>query len=190
MSAPLLSVIPESFETERLLIRAPLPGDGAAVNHAIRDSIDELRPWMPWAQAVPSVEQSEENILQAQQKFLDRTDLRLLLIHKETGQLIGSSGLHRIDWTVRAFEIGYWVRSTEARHGYITEAVRGIARYAIDELGANRIEIRCDARNIRSENVARRSGFTLEGILRNEKRGMDGTLRNTLLFSRVRGVEY
>ncbi len=66
MSGPLLASIPESFETERLLIRVPLPGDGEALNHAIRESIDELRPWMPWAQDIPSVAQSEENILQAQ----------------------------------------------------------------------------------------------------------------------------
>ncbi len=66
MSEPLLASIPESFETERLLIRAPLAGDGEALNHEIQDSIDELRPWMPWAQDMPSVAQSEENILQAQ----------------------------------------------------------------------------------------------------------------------------
>ncbi|MNI91389.1 putative ribosomal N-acetyltransferase YdaF [compost metagenome] len=103
---------------------------------------------------------------------------------------MGSSGLHRIDWQTRKFEIGYWVRTSCSRQGYISEAVAAIADYAIRELGANRIEIRCDSRNTQSARVAERLGFTLEGIIRNDKRDVAGTLRDTLLFSKVRGVEY
>jgi hypothetical protein len=36
--------LPESFETERLLIRSPLPGDGYELHAAVRESIDELTP--------------------------------------------------------------------------------------------------------------------------------------------------
>jgi hypothetical protein len=43
----ILYEIPERFETERLIIRAPLSADGILVNEAIRESIEELRPWMP-----------------------------------------------------------------------------------------------------------------------------------------------
>jgi hypothetical protein len=46
---PILRDFPESFETERLLIRCPMPGDGAEVYAAVSESLDELRPWMPWA---------------------------------------------------------------------------------------------------------------------------------------------
>lgn len=104
--------------------------------------------------------------------------------------MIGSSGLHRIDWQSRKFEIGYWVRSAFARQGYITEAVDAITKYAIQELQANRIEIRCDSRNVQSARIAERSGFTLEGTLRNDKCDVTGTLRHTMIFAKVRGVEY
>lgn len=57
-------------------------------------------------------------------------------------------------------------------------------------LQANRIEIRCDSRNVQSARVAERCGFTLEGILRNDKCDVEGLLRDTMIFSRVRGVEY
>jgi RimJ/RimL family protein N-acetyltransferase len=187
---PILFLIPESFESKRLIIRAPLWDDGVSVNEAVKESIKELHPWMPWARDIPTIEESEISIRRSRLQFLDRTDLRLHLILKETGQLIGSSGLHRIDWQSRKFEIGYWVRTSFGNQGYITEAVEAITNFAIHELQANRIEIRCDGRNARSARVAERQGFTLEGILRNDTFDLDGSLRNTKVFSKVRGVEF
>ncbi|ACT03325.1 GNAT family N-acetyltransferase [Paenibacillus sp. JDR-2] len=187
---PILLTIPESFESARLLIRAPLFGDGAAVNEAVIESIEELRPWMPWANQIPTIEESEITIRKSRLEFLNRTDLRLLLFHKETGQLVGSSGLHRMDWKARTFEIGYWARTAYAGQGYISEAVEGITNFAIHQLQANRVEIICDARNKRSAKVAECAGYTLEGVLRNHKRANDGSLRDTMIFSKVRGVEF
>lgn len=187
---PILLDFPEKFESERLIIRAPQWGDGAAVNEAVRESFAALRAWMPWAQSLPTVEQSELDIRKARLHFLARKDLRLLLEHKETGQIVGCSGLHRMDWEARKFEIGYWVRASFAKQGYITEAVRAIANFAIEKLQANRIEIRCDSRNVRSARVAERAGFTLEGILRNDEKAVDGSFRHTMVFSKVRGVEF
>lgn len=187
---PLLLSIPESFESSRLLIRAPQWGDGAKLNEAVRESEDELKPWMPWAQAMPTIEESEVVIRKSRSKYMDRSDLMLLLFLKDTGQLIGSSGLHRINWQARKFEIGYWARTAYSSQGYITEATNAISTFAINELEANRIEIRCDARNYRSARVAERLGFTLEGILRNEKCDVNGILRDTMLFAKVRGKEF
>ncbi|MCR8635114.1 GNAT family N-acetyltransferase [Paenibacillus radicis (ex Xue et al. 2023)] len=189
-SNPILISIPESFETDRLIIRAPLWEDGAAVNEAVNESLEQLRPWMPWAQSLSTIEESEAGVRRSRLQFLERSDLRLHLILKETGQLIGCSGLHRINWEARKFEIGYWVRTSFSGRGYITEAVDGITDYAIHHLNANRIEIRCDSRNNRSSQVAQRLGFTLEGILRSEKCGVDGALRDTMIFSKVRGTEF
>lgn len=47
MKPPILMDFPESFETERLLIRSPLPGDGPEMHAAIKESLGQLTPWMP-----------------------------------------------------------------------------------------------------------------------------------------------
>jgi len=187
---PILLDFPESFETERLTIRCPRRGDGPLVNEAIVESLNELRPWMPWAKDTPSVEDTESNLRHAWVQFQKREDLRLLLLLKDGGTCVGSSGLHRIDWAARKFEIGYWIRTSYAGQGLMTEAVEAIAAFAAWELGANRIEIRCDTRNARSAKVAERLGFTLEGVLRNDSVGEGGTLRSTNVFSKIRGVEF
>jgi RimJ/RimL family protein N-acetyltransferase len=182
---PVLLDLPDSFETERLTIRSPLPGDGAELQAAVAETIDDLRPWMPWADHVPTVEEEEELARRGRARFLAREDLPLLLFLKGTHTLVGASGLHRIDWNVPRFEIGYWVRRRFARQGYITEAVRGITRLAFETLGARRVEIRCDARNARSQDVARRAGYELEATLRKHMVAADGVLRDTLIFVRL-----
>lgn len=188
-SPPILLDLPEAFETERLLARAPRWGDGAALRAAIADSLAELKPWMPWAQDVPDLEESEANCRQARLRFLARSDLRFHLFLKGEDAFVGSSGLHRIDWEARKFEIGYWVRTGHGGKGYVTEAVDGLTRFAADRLGARRIEIRCDARNVRSSRVAERLGFTLEGVLRSERLDVSGQPSDTRVYGKVRGQE-
>ncbi|MGH3087678.1 MAG: GNAT family N-acetyltransferase, partial [Rubrobacteraceae bacterium] len=96
-----------------------------------------------------------------------------------------------IDWDVPRFEIGYWLRTSFTGKGYMTEAVKGIAAFAFDELGAQRVEIKCDPLNEKSVRVAKRCGFRLEAELRNNERSPSGELRNTLVYSMLpeeRGV--
>lgn len=193
---PLLLDFPDEFETERLIIRAPRPGTGAFINQAIRESINELRPWMPWAQDEPTVEESEAVCRRSHARFLMREDLTLHLWLKDgapfnlsDGAFAGGSGLHRMDWNVPKFEIGYWLRTRLQGHGLITEAVKGIADFAFEHLDARRVEIRCDARNEKSAAVARRAGFDFEGRLRNETRDHNNALRDTLIFARVRVID-
>jgi hypothetical protein len=85
---PILRDFPESFEAERLLIRCPMPGDGAEVYAAVSESLDELRPWMPWARERLTADVEEENMRQARAAFLERRDLMLLLFLKGTGTLV------------------------------------------------------------------------------------------------------
>jgi RimJ/RimL family protein N-acetyltransferase len=185
LKSPILRDFPESFETERLLIRCPMPGDGAKDYAAIVESVEELKPWMSWARQELTIEAQEENVRRARIAFLQRSDLRLLLFLKGTGTLVGSSGLHRIDWSVPKFEIGYWIRTSFTRQGYATEAVRGIVAFAFETLSAQRVEIRCASQNRSSARVAERAGFRLEGELRNAEVDVQAKPRNTLVFSMI-----
>ncbi|MEL7675288.1 MAG: GNAT family protein [Chloroflexota bacterium] len=184
---PILRDFPDRFETERLLIRAPRPGDGAAGNEAIRESEAELKPWMPWVHPLPSLEVTEQFYRQAAARWLTRESLPMILLRKEDGLFVGGSGLMCRDWSVPFFEIGYWVRTSLQRQGYITEAVRAQTRFAFDVLGARRVELRCDARNTRSAAVAERAGYALEGRLRHFVRDVEGKLADMLIYARLAG---
>ncbi len=163
---PILVDLPIPIVTPRLTLRPPQPGDGAELNRAIIESFEDLNKWMPWATERPSVDASEENVRRACAKWILREDLRISIFDRETGFLAGSTGLHRINWDLPRFEIGYWVRTRFASKGYITESTNALTRYAFQQLGAKRVEIRCDSRNVRSVSVLNRLGFDFEGTLR------------------------
>ena len=190
---PLLIEVPERIETERLLLRRAQPGDGPAVCAAVRASLEELRPWMPWAQAETSEDVSETHVRRMCANFSLRLDLAYFTFDRalDSGEagVVGAIGLHRIDWTVPRFEIGYWRRSGLAGRGFVSEAVRALSRMAFDRLSAQRVEIRMDDRNAASARVAERAGFTFEGLLRRDALAVDGAPRNTRVYSRARGIE-
>jgi len=178
---------PETLETERLSLRAPVPGEGRAANEAILETWDELHRWMPWAREPPSVEQYEERIRELHAKRIARTALPMTMWLRDGGTFLGSADLHHMDWSVPSFEIGFWVRSTSQGRGYVTEAVRALTGLAFAALEAERLEIRCSPRNPRSQRVAERCGFSLEGRLRNQTREPSGELRDTLVYALLRG---
>ena len=177
---------PDAFESERLIIRAPKIEDGLDVWNSIQQSMDSLRLWMPWATPALKLHETEESLRQSIADFITRKDLRLHLYLKETGEFIGSSGLHRIDWSIPKFEIGYWLDTKYEGQGYMTEAVERISQFAFEELGARRVEIRCDEENYKSRLLAERVNFELEGILRQDSVALDGnSLRNTYIYAKI-----
>ena len=178
-----LPIIPEYIETERLVIRRPRPDDAPAIYASVRESLAELAPWMPWATDDYSLAGCEENTRDAIAQFITRQNLRYHFHDKETGEHIGNSGLHRIDWDVPKFEIGYWCRTSRVGQGYVTETVEALTKLALEDLGAARVEIQCDDRNVKSAQVAERCGYRLEGVLKNHSRGQDGSLRDTRIYA-------
>ncbi|MDC6155826.1 GNAT family N-acetyltransferase [Bacillus albus] len=184
---PLLFDFPSEFYTERLFIRMPKPGDGKAVYDAIQASMKELKPWMIFAQKEQTKEEVEVSIRKSHIQFLQREDLRLLVFSKETGEFIASAGLHRINWDIPQFEIGYWIDSRFSGKGYMVEAAKGITDYAFSELKANRVEIRCDSLNKKSRAIPEKLGFKLEGTLESASVAVDGNgLRDMCVFAMTR----
>jgi RimJ/RimL family protein N-acetyltransferase len=164
-----------------------MPGDGLVENEAILETWDAIHQWLPWGQTRPTVEDTEEKVRQFRANYIARTDLPLFMFKRSDNSFVGGGGLHRMDWSVPRFEIGYWVRRSCERQGYVSEAVRALVRLAFETLRAERAEIRCSHRNERSQRVAVRCGFILEGRLRNQSREPSGELRDTMVYSLVRG---
>ncbi|WP_221416823.1 GNAT family N-acetyltransferase [Chitinimonas taiwanensis] len=189
MSTAILLDFPSQFHTERLLIRSPRAGDGAALFEATCETLAELRRFpasLPWALFEPSLAESERFCRVGEADFLARRDLPMLLFRRDNGRLVGASGLHRFNWSVPRFELGYWCRSSELGQGLISEAARGICDFAFTHLGARRVEALPDELNVASWRVCERAGMQLEGVLRHERKDPDGTLRNTRLYAAIR----
>ena len=182
---PMLLEIPDPLETERLRLRSPRAGDGPMITAAIAESLDALQRWMPWAQGGQPVEQSEIVARQMAVAFIRRESLTYRLLRKDDEQFVGMCSLFNFVWDVPSGEIGYWLRTAMQGQGYITEAVNCLTQLAFETLGLQRLEIRCEAANMRSAAVARRAGYTLEARLRNHRRNPLGDLADTLIHAQI-----
>jgi RimJ/RimL family protein N-acetyltransferase len=180
-----LNVLPEEIESVRLVIRVAKPGDGPAFNAAILSSLEDLSPWLAWVTPPPSLEESEFNCRRTYARYLLNEDLTVFFFAKDSGALVGGSGLHGADWKTRKFEVGYWCRTGFSGRGLITEGVRALADHALTALAANRVFLTCDDRNVRSWQLAERAGFELEGTMANERLDLRGRLRNTRVYART-----
>lgn len=186
---PVLIDVPEVLETERFRLRVPRAGDGIALHAMQSATMAELRPWMPWAQQAPTPDDCEAWCRRAHARFLLREDLVWWAFERGGDAPLASVGLHRMDWSVPRFEIGYWRRTGSGGRGLVAEAVNALNRLCFDRLGARRVEIRMDDANVPSWRLAERCGFTLEALLRGDTLNPDGAPRSTRIYARVRGVE-
>ncbi len=184
---PLLEDVPERIDTERLILRIARGSDAAVLNVAVCESLADLAVNMPWAQSAPSLAQSEAECRRMQAQFLLREHLPMLMFERDAaggeGGFVGGTGLHRIDWTVRRFEIGYWCRISRQGRGFVTEATCALTRFAFERLRARRVELRMNDTNLRSSAVAQRAGFALEGVLRRDALTPRGEPRDTRVYA-------
>ena len=180
---PILLDLPDQLPGERVLVRPYRAGDGAALWEAVTESREHILPWLPWGGTHRTPAESEAFVRKWQANWLLREDLILGIWERATGHYLGGSGLHRIQWDVPSFEIGYWLRRTAEGHGYMTEAVQLLCQLAFETLAANRVFIRVASGNHRSAAIPRRLGFVHEATLRNDTRDASGELRDMLVFA-------
>lgn len=184
---PIRFPVPEALETPRLLLRPFAITDAPQLHEALLESIEALREhlwFLPWVAEPPTLASAEARCRRALASFHLRTDLAYLAFDRGSGRLVASAGLHRTDWALPATEVGYWVRTSEVGHGYATEAVEALTRWALEGLGAVRVALVTDAGNAGSRAVAERCGFRLEGVLGHAARSPDGRLRDLCHYAR------
>lgn len=182
-SSPSLIDVPESIRGLRILLRPVRPEDATDLSSAIEESKERLGPWMPWVHGDISAEGLRPYTTGASEEWLSRKSLQMLILDKYSERLLGNAGFPRLDWAVRSFEIGYWLRTSAEGQGFMTEALMLLTQVAFLTLQANRVEIRVDPRNTRSCRVAERLGYLLEGTLRNCSLDGEGRVSDRHVFA-------
>ncbi len=161
MSAEGTYSLPEVLDAGTFELRRASPHYLDQVLDAVAESLEELRPWMGWAQKMPSVEGMKTVLTEADTSFGAARDWMYLLVDRSSAKVAGSAGLHRRVGP-HGLEIGYWVRTSFTHRGYATGAARVLTDAAFTHLGwVERVEIRMDRANVASAAVPRRLGFSL-----------------------------
>lgn len=123
-----------------------------------------LREWLPWVDDQLSLEDSRAFVMASRQQFAENNGFQAGIWYR--GEFAGMIGFHYFNFLHRKTEIGYWLAQKFEGRGVMTRSCRAMVNYAFNEVGMNRIEIRCATGNVRSCAIPERLGFNFEGIQR------------------------
>jgi RimJ/RimL family protein N-acetyltransferase len=150
------------IEAGPILLRRLRPEDAGALATVVGESLDHLRPWMPWATPAAADQQMQlARIAEAEEMWEAGTDYIYSVFAAGDGALAGSIGLHR-RVADGGIEIGYWIAVGETGRGYATAAARAVTSVALTLPGVERVEIHCDEANVASAAVPRKLGYRLD----------------------------
>ncbi|WP_320940283.1 GNAT family protein [Lysinibacillus capsici] len=140
-----------------------------------------------WSHMSTTIEKREdvnsfvENALKAKN---EKTEFPFVIVDKQSGDIIGSTRFMDIDDKHQRLEIGYtWLTPAYWRTAINTNCKYLLFRFSFEHLHLQRVQIKTDHDNIRSQKAIERIGATKEGILRNHMIRKDGTTRHTVMYS-------
>ncbi|MGW2371063.1 MULTISPECIES: GNAT family N-acetyltransferase [Kitasatospora] len=124
----------------------------------IEESLEHLRPWMPWV-AEHSVAKTTAFLAERPALWESGKDFTYAILLE--GAIVGACGLfRREDTAVNGREIGYWLHPAATGRGIATRAARALAEQAFRFPGVDFVEIVHDPANLASAAVPARLGFT------------------------------
>ena len=174
------------IETERLILRAPRRKDHPAWVEARENSREHLERWEPtWSDNEFTPRSFRRRLKWYREGAGSDSSYSFFIERKEDGALIGGVTLDAIRrGTTQRAVLGYWLVKGATGHGYMTEAVKAVLRFAFDELKLHRVEAASIPENVASVRVLERAGFEREGYMRAYIR-IDGTWQDHLLFATI-----
>jgi RimJ/RimL family protein N-acetyltransferase len=100
------------------------------------------------------------------------------------GAVVGTSSYLDISASDARLEIGFTAYTPATWAGVVNPETKLLLLvYAFDVLGAGRVQLKTDVRNVRSQQAIARLGAQYEGVLRRYQRRADDTVRDTVIFS-------
>jgi RimJ/RimL family protein N-acetyltransferase len=173
MNRPELSNTAYRIETKRLVVRCYHPSDAPLLAESVTESLEHLRPWMPWVYNEPEpIEEKVQRLKLFRGNFDLGQNFTYGIFNPDETKLIGGTGLHtRLG--ENELEIGYWIHKDYINQGLVTEATAALVKVAFEIIHVHRLEIHCDPENFASAAIPRKLGFTNEGTLRAKTRFLD-----------------
>lgn len=147
-------------------IRRSEVDDAERVFAAVQASLPDLTRWMPWAHPGYTLEDSRMWLDLCCEGWEKGTQYSFIAVDVETGEVLGDSSISQINRMNGFANLGYWVRSTATGQGLGSALARRVARFGVEALRLNRLEILAAAGNRASQRVAEKAGATREGVLR------------------------
>jgi [ribosomal protein S5]-alanine N-acetyltransferase len=162
LRTPWPSRVPDLM-TERLRLRAAVPGDAAALLAVLGDPEVTRYHNVP---TVTTLADAQALLERLEQRHAARDTMRWAIELVEHGEMIGTVGLLRFDFEHRHAEVGYEIGQHWWGRGLTPEAAAAVIQYGFSVLGLHRIEAGVLPGNDGSVRVLQKLGFLEEGTRR------------------------
>ncbi|MGM7700323.1 GNAT family N-acetyltransferase [Pseudalkalibacillus sp. Hm43] len=171
---------PVTLQGRRVTIRPMERDDINDLFEAGKDS--EIWTYMPMD--ITSREDMETLVHQALQDKEAGTAFPFVIYDHEQEKLVGSTRFLNISEKDRHLEIGWtWLSPSVWRSQVNTQCKYLLLKHCFENLSTVRVQLKTDARNIRSQNAIDRIGGIREGVLRKCKIMHNGHVRDTVYYS-------
>lgn len=151
---------------ERIELRRTMPNIQTAeiLFKTIDKNREHLAPWLDRVNLTNTIEDELKYLFDKEEKvkIWDKIEYGIYLEDK----YLGNINIFDINMTNKSAEIWYRLDKDFSQKGYMTEAVKILEKEAFENFKLNRIQIKCDERNIASAGVAKKCGYILEWKLR------------------------
>lgn len=159
--------------------RVQIKGDGVMLRAPVLEDHEEwaslrtrsrafLEPWEPlWSEEDLTRRAFRQRVKRAAVEADADEAYAFLIFRMQDQALVGGVTLGLVRRGVaQACTMGYWLGEPYGGQGYMTRAVKAVARHAFDDLHLRRIEAACLPSNHRSRSLLERVGFQREGFAR------------------------
>jgi ribosomal-protein-serine acetyltransferase len=154
--------------TSRLVLRPFRRRDVGPLEDAVRASLGDLQPWLPWANGYDKGV-AQRFVRESLSAWNDGRAYDFAIRYPdEPDYHVGNVSIWYVSPQNRIGEVGYWIRSGRTDQGIGTEATARILQIGFEELNMHKIVLRIAAGNLGSERIAAKLGFSKEGLLREE----------------------
>ena len=155
------------LKDENILLRPFQTGDSGSLYQAVRESLEDLKPWMSWAHDGYSLQEAEDFIRITRARWEEQTLFAFAIIDAANNEIIGGCSLSNKHPVFHFCNVGYWVRSSRHGRGFAGRAAKLAARFGFENAGIIRAEIVMAVGNEKSRHAAKKTGAHYEGILKN-----------------------
>jgi [ribosomal protein S5]-alanine N-acetyltransferase len=188
---PLKVAIPTTLESERIVLRRYTLEDASALADAFNTNRARLQEEFPSRlRATSAIQDAEMFVWQLIQQWDVRIAFHFGVWEKSSKLYAGEISLTEIDWKIPKGNFSYFAVERFEGKGIISEAMMRMTALAFETLHMRKLQIRCSVDNLRSQRVAERCGFKIEGVLRNDFLKVDGHSLASLVYYGMTPSDY
>jgi ribosomal-protein-serine acetyltransferase len=140
---------------------------------------DFLSQWLEW----PAYYKQPEDAFRYLEMIKGEGEPSYLIF--TDGKIVGGHGFVDFNDRYKIAELGYWLAPQYNGHGLVTRGIYYLEDFAFGKMGMNRLQIKVDTENLKSQAVAVRAGYKKEGVLRHGY-VLYGKPRDVIVYSKLK----